>query len=82
MVTVKADNRRRVQLPDVKPGQIFALQDNGDGSLTLTKVKAERQEAFPPGSLAYLCTPERDAEMSEIARAFVIGVQKDHYEKE
>jgi hypothetical protein len=51
MVTVKADNRRRVQLPDVKPGQIFAVQDNGDDTITLTRVKAERKEPFPPGSL-------------------------------
>ena len=51
MVTVKADNRRRVQLPDVKPGQIFAVQDNGDDTITLTKVKAAAKEPFPPGSL-------------------------------
>jgi hypothetical protein len=50
MVTLKADNRSRVKLP-VKPGVVFAVDNHGDGSFTLTVVKAERQEPFPPGSL-------------------------------
>ena len=82
MVTVKADDRRRVQLPGIKAGQVFAIEDMGDGRFTLTKVKADVKEAFPRGSLKYLCTPERDAEMTEIAKAFIIGVPKDAYPEE
>jgi hypothetical protein len=60
--TLTADDRRRVQLPDAKPGQVFAYQNNGDGSLTLIEVKAEGQEPFPPGSLARYLTAERNKE--------------------
>jgi hypothetical protein len=51
MVTVKADDRRRVQLPNIKPGQVLAVDDHGDGSITLTVVKPHRKEPFPKGSL-------------------------------
>jgi hypothetical protein len=67
MVTVKADNRRRVQLPDVKPGQIFSLDNHGDGTITLTVVKAERKEPFPPGSLVKY-VDDWNKEMAPIAR--------------
>ena len=30
MVTLKADNRSRVKLPDVKPGTVFALETSGN----------------------------------------------------
>jgi hypothetical protein len=39
MVTVKADNRRRVQLPDAEPGQVYALERAGEGQFVLTLVK-------------------------------------------
>jgi hypothetical protein len=39
MVTLKADNRRRVQLPGAKPGQVFAYVDEGNGRVTLILVK-------------------------------------------
>ena len=39
MVTVKADDRRRIQIPNIKPGQIFALENNGDGTIMLTYIK-------------------------------------------
>jgi hypothetical protein len=73
MVTVKADNRRRVQLPDAKPGEIFAYQDNGDNTITLIKVKAERKEPFPKGSLLKYMTPARDAEETDIAKGCLQG---------
>ncbi len=73
MVTIKADNRRRVQLPDIKPGQIFAVQDNGDNTITLTKVKAERAEAFPKGSLKKYFTPEKNREELELLKGCVTG---------
>ena len=51
MVTVKADNRRRVQIPGIKPGQIIAFEDQGNGVRVLTEVKKDVKEAFPRGSL-------------------------------
>jgi hypothetical protein len=38
MVTLKADNRSRVKLPDVKPGQVFAYETSGN-VVKLTPVK-------------------------------------------
>ena len=51
METVKADSRKRIRIPDIKPGQVFAVDKQGEGSYTLTIVKAERKEPFPKGSL-------------------------------
>ncbi len=78
--TITADKAKRVRIPDAKPGQVFAFTNNGDGSFTLTPVEPTVKEPFPKGSLAYLCTPERDAEITEIAKAFVVGVPKDREE--
>ena len=82
MTTVKADDRRRVQIPGIKAGQVFALEDQGNGVRILTELKKDVREAFPKGSLKYLCTPERDAEMTEIAKAFIVGIPKDAYPEE
>jgi hypothetical protein len=38
-MTTKADDRRRIVVPQVEPGQVYAIQDNGGGSFTLTPVK-------------------------------------------
>lgn len=43
MVTVKADNRRRVQLPDAKPGQVFAYSSDGDGRISLVEVQPKAE---------------------------------------
>jgi hypothetical protein len=51
MITATVDDRKRVRLPDAKPGQVLAIQDNGDGSITLTPVKPDTKEPFPRGSL-------------------------------
>lgn len=73
MVTLKADNRRRIQLPDAKPGQIFAYTPNGDGTVTLTLVKAEREEPFPEGSLKRFAA-ERDEEFEAFVQKTELGV--------
>jgi len=39
METLKADDRRRVQLPDAKPGQVFEYRVSGNGAVKLTPVK-------------------------------------------
>jgi hypothetical protein len=46
MKTVKADNRRRVQLPHAKPGQVFVLEQQGN-CVTLTLVE-EPAKVEPP----------------------------------
>jgi hypothetical protein len=64
--TIKADPKQRVRLPDAKPGQVFAYANNGDGTRTLTELKAEPKPAFPRGSLLKYLTPERDTEQLAI----------------
>jgi hypothetical protein len=55
MVTVKADDLSRVKIPGIKPGQVFAFEDQGNGVRVLTEVKSEAtpeyNDPFPPGSL-------------------------------
>src|SRR5580692_767063 len=54
MVTLKADDRSRVKLPGIKPGQVFAFEDQGNGVRVLTEVKKNVKEPFPKGSLRHL----------------------------
>jgi hypothetical protein len=63
--TVTTDKYKRVRLPDAKPQQVFAYANTGNGSITLTPVKAERKERFPRGSLLKYFTPERNKEELE-----------------
>ena len=47
MVTCKADNRSRVKLPGVKPGQVFVFEQSGETvKLTLVKPVEERPARF------------------------------------
>ena len=78
--TITADKAKRVIIPDAKPGQVFAYISNVDGSITLTPIETADKEAFQEENLAYLCTSERDAEITEIAKVFIVGVPKDHAE--
>jgi hypothetical protein len=77
MQTLKADAKKRVYIPDAKPRQVFAYSNNGDGSFTLTVVKAERKPAFPRGSLLKYFTGElgrkRNAEETAIASGCMQG---------
>jgi hypothetical protein len=43
MDTVKADNRQRVRLPDIKPGQVFAIETSGN-VFKLTPVKPVEED--------------------------------------
>ena len=81
MHTVTADKYKRIRLPSIKPGQVFDFEDAPDGSVKLTPVKAEFKEPFPPGSLAYLCTPARNKELDRIAKGTIIGVPKEWAEE-
>ena len=51
MITTKVDNRKRVVVPQAKPGQVYAVQENADGSFTLTVV-APRYPTRPKCRLA------------------------------
>jgi hypothetical protein len=60
MKTLTVDDQKRIRIPDAKPRQVFAYMNNGDGTLTLTLVKAEATEPFPRGSLLKYFTPEKN----------------------
>ncbi len=62
MKTLKVDARKRVRINDLRPGQVVCYTNNGDDSFTLTLVKAEAKEAFPPGSLLKYFTREKNRE--------------------
>lgn len=52
MHTLIVDSKKRIRLPDAKPNQVFAYEQQGDGRFLLTRVvKDEPAEAFPRGSL-------------------------------
>ena len=38
MITTKADDEKRVTVPQARPGQVYAIHENADGSLTLSLV--------------------------------------------
>ena len=73
MKIVHADDRKRVPIPDAKPGQAFAYQENGKGTITLTPVKTDAKEPFPKGSLRKYFTAEKDAEELALLRGCVQG---------
>ena len=74
MTTVTADDRKRVRIPDAKPGQVFAYESTEDGSVTLTPVKPQqRKERFPRGSLLKYITPERNRELEQIFKGCAKG---------
>jgi len=39
MITAKADNRRRVQIPDIKSGTVFSVENDGAGTIVLHELK-------------------------------------------
>jgi hypothetical protein len=71
--TLKADPKKRIRIPDIKPGQVLAYENEGNGRFTLTVVKAEVKEPFPKGSLLKYLTPERDKEQLAILKGCVQG---------
>ncbi|HEX3800983.1 MAG TPA: hypothetical protein VH413_19990 [Verrucomicrobiae bacterium] len=54
MITVKADNRRRVQLPGAKPGQVFVFESASEGHFTLTLVKPVEQPESRPAKVKFV----------------------------
>ncbi len=76
MKTFKVDGQKRIRLPDLKPGQIFAYE-NANGTVTLRPVKVDEREAFPRGSLLKYITPEWNKEALEILKGCAHGPGKD-----
>jgi hypothetical protein len=66
--TLKVDAAKRVRIPDAKPQQVFAYENNGQGTITLTLIYGRRKERFPPGSLKKYVTPESDKEMLSLLK--------------
>jgi len=56
MKTLKVDGQKRIRIPDAIPKQVFAYENHGDGSLTLTLVKPVKTKTKErrPTSLAPL----------------------------
>ena len=66
MKTLVVDDQGRIRIPAAQPKQVFIYRAEGDGTITLTPVKAAPKETFPPGSLKKYVTPERNKELLEI----------------
>ncbi len=73
MKTLTVDSSKRIRIPDAKPKQVFAYENHGNGTITLTQVKAELKQRFPRGSLLKYLTPERDREQLAILKGCVQG---------
>jgi hypothetical protein len=71
--TLTVDDQKRIRIPAAKPRQVFAYEDHGDGRLTLTLVKAEAKEPFPPGSLKKYVTKAYNKEIAALAKGCVQG---------
>jgi hypothetical protein len=71
MKTLTVDDQKRIRIPDARPRQVFAYENHGNGTITLTEVKAERKQRFPRGSLIKYLTPERDREQLEILKGCI-----------
>jgi hypothetical protein len=48
VITTKADVRKRVVIPHVKPGHVYAIERYPDGSFTLTEVKPVKKSEDRP----------------------------------
>jgi hypothetical protein len=48
MVTAKADNRQRIRIPDIKPGQVFVVDNEGNGTIRLTLAEPMTSEERMP----------------------------------
>jgi hypothetical protein len=62
MKTLKVDAHKRIRISDLQPGQVLSYTNNGDDTFTLTLLKADAKQAFPPGSLLKYFTPQKNKE--------------------
>ena len=75
MKTVIVDDKKRIRLPDVKPRQVFAYEDNGEGSVTLRLIKTASREPFPKGSLARYFNRAKDKQELDLLGGCSLGVE-------
>ena len=73
MKTLTVDDYKRIRIPDVKPRTKFAYENHGDGILTLTEVRAEAREPFPP-DYDFGITPARNRELLELSKGSSLKV--------
>lgn len=73
MTTLIVDTQNRVRIPDAQPGQVFAYENRGNGTITLTQVKSEREQRFSRGKLFKYLTPQRDREQLAILKGCIQG---------
>jgi hypothetical protein len=59
MKTTKVDDRHRIRIPDLKPGQVFAWEDNGKGQITLLEVQPKAKEVHKTTILDGLIPPTK-----------------------
>jgi hypothetical protein len=71
--TLTVDDYKRIRIPDVKPRTKFAYENHGDGILTLTEVRAEAREPFPP-DYDFGITPARNRELLELSKGSSLKV--------
>jgi hypothetical protein len=69
------DDKRRVRIPDAKPGQAVSIEPGPNGGWTFWPVRTEAREKSPRGSLLKYMTRERDNQQEEIYKACVKGPQ-------
>lgn len=73
MKTLTVDDSKRVRIPDAKPRTKYAYENHGDGTLTLTIVRAEVKEPFPP-DYDFKITPARNRELLALAKGSSLEV--------
>jgi hypothetical protein len=49
-MTIKADSRKRVVVPDAHPGDVFVYEDQGNGHFHLTRLKVPDKPKKMPRS--------------------------------
>ena len=62
MKMLTLDAHKRIRLNEFAPQTVFAYQNNGNGTITLTVAKAEPKPEFPRGSLKPFITKEWEDE--------------------
>ena len=67
MKTLTVDDQKRIRIPDAKPRQVFAYENNGNGMLTLVLVKTKVHEPFPP-DYNFELTKEDNRELAALAK--------------
>ena len=78
MTTATVDDRKRVRLPDAKPGQVLTIEPGPNGGWFLAPVvKAETADPFPRGSLLKYVTSEYNREQLEVLKGCVLGPGPD-----